>query len=84
MLEFRADVRPPIETVIDLYCAAPVYRPIDDVDRMRRMFDGANVVLTAWDGGLVVRQVLRALGRAGTDIKRGQCAAQCTGLPSRR
>ena len=54
MVTFCSDVRPPIERVIELYCAAPVYRPVDDLDRMRRMFEGSNVVLTAWDGDRLV------------------------------
>ena len=48
MVTFRSDVRPPLESVIALYRAAPLYRPIDDAERMRRMFAGSNVVLTAW------------------------------------
>ena len=39
MVTFRDDVRPPLERIIDLYCAAPLYRPIDDLERMRRMLD---------------------------------------------
>ena len=54
MVTFRSDIRPPIDTVIDLYCAAPVYRPVDDLERMHRMFEGSNVLLTAWDGNLLV------------------------------
>ena len=42
------------ESIIALYCAAPWYRPIDDLGRMRRMFEGSNVVLTAWDGDRLV------------------------------
>jgi GNAT superfamily N-acetyltransferase len=42
------------ESIIALYCAAPMYRPIDDLGRMRRMFEGSNVVLTAWDGDRLV------------------------------
>src|SRR5712692_5474762 len=54
MVTFRSDARPPLENMIALYCGAPLYRPIDDLDRMRRMFDGSNVLLTAWDGGTLV------------------------------
>jgi GNAT superfamily N-acetyltransferase len=60
MVTFRSDVHPPLESIISLYCAAPLYRPIDDLERMRRMFEGSNVVLTAWDGDALVG-VLRGI-----------------------
>lgn len=49
-IEYRADVRPELEAIAALYAAAPLRRPIHDLDRIRRMFEAANLVLTAWDG----------------------------------
>jgi GNAT superfamily N-acetyltransferase len=60
MVTFRSDVRPPLDRIIALYRAAPLYRPIDDVDRMRRMFEGATIVMTAWAGDTLVG-VLRGI-----------------------
>jgi GNAT superfamily N-acetyltransferase len=60
MVTFRSDVRPPLESIIALYCAAPLYRPVDDLDRMRRMYAGSNIVLTAWAGDALVG-VLRGI-----------------------
>jgi len=54
VVTLRSDVRPPLEPIAELYCAAPLYRPIDNLDRMRRMFDGSNIVLTAWEGERLV------------------------------
>jgi len=60
MIAFRSDVRPSLDAVIALYRAAPLYRPIDDLDRMRRMYAGSNVLPAAWDGDRLVG-VLRGL-----------------------
>jgi GNAT superfamily N-acetyltransferase len=60
MVDYRADLRPPLDSIMDLYRAAPLYRPLDDVDRMARMYAGSNVVLTAWDGDRLVG-VLRGI-----------------------
>jgi GNAT superfamily N-acetyltransferase len=60
MLNFRSDVLPPMDSIIALYCAAPLYRPVDDLDRMRRMYEGSNVILTTWDGDRLVA-VLRGI-----------------------
>lgn len=49
MILYRSDVRPDAQTIADLYRLSPLNRPVDDVDRIRRMFEGSNVVLTAWD-----------------------------------
>ena len=54
MVAIRSDVRPSLEQVIALYAAAPLYRPVHDAARMQRIFDGSNVVLTAWDGDRLV------------------------------
>jgi GNAT superfamily N-acetyltransferase len=50
MITYRTDSRPDAATIADLYRAAPLFRPVDDLDRIRRMYAGSNLVLTAWDG----------------------------------
>ena len=57
--------------VLDLYRASTLgsRRPVDDADRMERMLRNANLVITAWDGGLLV-----GLARSVTDF------AYCTYL----
>ena len=50
MISYRSDSRPDVQIIVDLYKAAPLNRPIDDPDRIRKMYENSNLVLTAWDG----------------------------------
>ncbi|MCX5661176.1 MAG: GNAT family N-acetyltransferase [Planctomycetota bacterium] len=50
MITYRTDVRPEAKAIADLYRAAPLNRPVDDLPRIARMFEGSNVVVTAWSG----------------------------------
>src|SRR5215471_575201 len=54
MIAYRDDVRPTIAQISDPYRAAPLFRPVDDLARMERMYAGSNVVWTAWDGQRLV------------------------------
>jgi len=54
MVTYRSDVRPDAQVIADLYRASPLIRPVDDVDRIRRMYEGSNLILTVWDGDLLV------------------------------
>src|SRR6266404_4100044 len=54
MISYRSDARPEPVAIAALYRSAPLYRPVDDVERIGRMYDGANVVLTAWDDDQLV------------------------------
>jgi ribosomal protein S18 acetylase RimI-like enzyme len=62
VITYRFDARPDIETILALYRDACLNRPIDDPERIRQMYDGANLVVTAWDGGR-----LAGIVRAWTD-----------------
>lgn len=53
-ITYRDAQRPDIATIIALYRAAALARPIDDPARIARMYAGANLVLTAWAGGRLV------------------------------
>ncbi len=53
-LTFHLDRRPEVESIRALYAAAPLRRPIHDPERIRRMFDGSNVVITAFHGDRLV------------------------------
>lgn len=50
MIVYRIDITPEAQTIADLYRLAALIRPVDDVERIRRMYAGSNLVLTAWDG----------------------------------
>src|ERR1700757_4248835 len=54
-----------LDRVIELYRASTLgeRRPVDDRERMRRMVANANLVITAWDGELLV-----GISRSVTDF----------------
>jgi predicted N-acetyltransferase YhbS len=56
MISYRVGNQVPLDDVIALYRSSGlgVYRPIDDAERMRRMLEHANLVVTAWDGARLV------------------------------
>ena len=56
MIHYRIGNDLGLDAVIDLYraCALGERRPLDDRDRMAAMLRNANLVVTAWDGGLLV------------------------------
>lgn len=51
---FSSTIRPSIEQIADLYRQASLNRPVNDLDRVKRFYDGSNIVLTAWDGELFI------------------------------
>ena len=53
-LTFRLDRIPPMDAIRALYAAAPLRRPIHDPERIRRMFEDSNVVISAYDGDRLV------------------------------
>jgi GNAT superfamily N-acetyltransferase len=50
MISYRSDARPAASLIADLYRRSPLYRPVEDVERIAAMYAASNVVLTAWDG----------------------------------
>jgi ribosomal protein S18 acetylase RimI-like enzyme len=50
-IRYRSDIRPEAAVIAALYRAAPLIRPVDDLERIARMYAGSKVVFTAWDGG---------------------------------
>ncbi len=51
---YKNDVIPDVPAVIDLYNKAGLPRPTDDAERIRKMYDNSNLVITAWDGDALV------------------------------
>ena len=45
---YRSDVLPTTEQVIELYNHAGLPRPTDDAERIKKMFENSNLVVTAW------------------------------------
>ena len=56
MIEYRTGNDLDLETVRDLYRASTLAerRPVDDAERFDRMLRNANLVITAWDGDVLV------------------------------
>lgn len=56
MIAYRNDVRPDIETARELYRASTLAerRPVDDAARFAAMLANANLVVSAWEGELLV------------------------------
>ena len=56
MIEYRVGNDLDLDQVIELYRASTLgeRRPVDDRERMRGMLRNANLVITAWDGDLLV------------------------------
>jgi predicted N-acetyltransferase YhbS len=65
MIEYRIGNDLDLDQVIELYRASTLgeRRPVDDRGRMRAMLRNANLVVTAWDGDLLV-----GISRALTDF----------------
>ena len=56
MIDYRTGNDLDLETVIELYRASTLgeRRPVENRERMQRMVQNANLIVTAWDGPLLV------------------------------
>jgi len=56
MIVYRTGNKLDLDSVIELYVASTLgeRRPVDDRERMAAMLRNANIVITAWDGELMV------------------------------
>jgi GNAT superfamily N-acetyltransferase len=54
MIAYHHDRRPGVQEISILYACAPLRRPIDDPDRIRKMYEGSNVVITAYASASLV------------------------------
>ena len=53
-IEYSFDKRPTVDQIIELYDNAGLPRPTYDRDRIQKMFDNSNLIVTAWDNDLLV------------------------------
>lgn len=53
-IEYSFDKRPTVDEIIDLYDNAGLPRPTYDRDRIQKMYDNSNLIVTAWDGEQLV------------------------------
>jgi ribosomal protein S18 acetylase RimI-like enzyme len=53
-ITYKSDVTPTAEQVIELYDNAGLPRPTNDKERIQKMYENSNLIVTAWDGELLV------------------------------
>ena len=63
IIEYKLNVIPAIEIIIDLYNSSGINRPTTDCTRISQMFANANLVVTAWD-----EHTLVGISRSLTDF----------------
>ena len=51
---YRYDAIPNAEQVIELYDKAGLPRPTNDKERIQKMFDNSNLIVTAWDNDKLI------------------------------
>lgn len=71
MISYRDNAQLHLDQFVELYRASTLgeRRPVDELDRMRRMLENASVIISAWHGELLV-----GIARAVSDF------AYCTYL----
>lgn len=53
-ITYRSDITPAAAQVIKLYDRAALPRPTSDPDRIKKMFENSNLIITAWRGDELV------------------------------
>lgn len=60
---YKTDTLPQVQQVSELFRSSGIKRPYDDLERLQRMLEHADITITAWDGNQLV-----GLARAITDF----------------
>lgn len=47
-IEYRTDRVPSVDQIINVYWSAGLKRPIEDEERIRKMYEHSNLIVTAW------------------------------------
>jgi ribosomal protein S18 acetylase RimI-like enzyme len=53
-ITYQSNTKPAVEAIIDLYESAGLERPLWDHERISKMYEHSNLVITAWDGNTLV------------------------------
>jgi len=53
-ITYKFDIVPTADQVIELYENAALPRPVNDKQRIKKMYENSNLVITAWHGELLV------------------------------
>ena len=54
MITYRSDIKPTAAMISELYRAALLNRPVESLERIQRMYEGSNLILSAWHGDKLV------------------------------
>lgn len=53
-ITYKFDVKPTVDQIIELYDKAGLPRPINDKERIRKIYENSNLIFTAWDNEKLV------------------------------
>ena len=53
-LTYRIDITPDTDQIIDVYNSSGINRPTVDKERIKKMYDNSNLIVTAWDNDKLV------------------------------
>ena len=53
-ITYKFDIVPTVDQVIELYDNSGLPRPINDKERIRKMYENSNLIITAWDNNKLV------------------------------
>lgn len=63
MIQFRSDITPTVEEIIEVYNSSGINRPTQDKARIQQMYANSNLIVTAWEAGQLI-----GISRALTDF----------------
>jgi predicted N-acetyltransferase YhbS len=53
-ITYRTDITPDTHQIIDVYNSSGINRPTDDKERITKMYENSNLIITAWDNDKLV------------------------------
>jgi ribosomal protein S18 acetylase RimI-like enzyme len=59
-LDYKFDIIPPADQIIELYNKANMPRPTDNKERIIKMYENSNLIISSWDNDKLVG-VMRAI-----------------------
>ena len=62
-ITYKTDILPGTEQIINVYKSSGINRPVEDAERIKKMYDNSDVIVTAWHD-----EELVGISRALTDF----------------
>jgi ribosomal protein S18 acetylase RimI-like enzyme len=53
-IQYRYDIIPDVDQIIELYDKAGLPRPTNDKQRIKKMFESSNLIVSAWDNDILI------------------------------